>query len=175
MEIVLIKQTDARLAPQDAEAVRRFLFEYLDGCNERDKKAWRSFWRALADAGSGEYFTVSLKRRRSGPFHRLTMAVMQAVHKGQERFEDFRVFRAWVKLGAGFVEYLPDLTGALQAHPKSQNFDDCSEEEVRQFFDDALAFLRTGVAHRTLWPHLSPEVAEQGMESILSQFERPMS
>lgn len=175
MEVIIVKQTDAKLSDQDSAAVKRYLFEAIDGCNDKDKKAWRGWWKAVAKAGSGEYFIVTLKRTRSGPFHRLTMAVMQAVYKQQERFDDFRVFRAWLKIGAGFVEYIPDLNGALQAHPKSQSFDDCSEEDVRQFFDDMQAFIRTGVAHRTLWPHLSPEVAEQSMEEILSQFERGMS
>lgn len=173
MEIVIVKQTDARLSEKDAETVRKFLFQSIDGCNDKDRKAWRSFWRAIGTAGSGEFFTISLKRQRSGPFHRLVMLVLQTIHKSQERFEEFKIFRAWAKMGAGFVEYIPDLNGKLNAHPKSQSFDDCSEEECRQFFDDMIAFMRTGTAHRTLWPHLSPQVAEQGMESILQRFERP--
>ncbi len=175
MEIAIVKQTDARLPEHDAAVVRRFLFEYLDGYIDKDRKAWRSWWRAVADAVEGEYFTISIKRQRSGPFHRLVMVVLSTVFKGQERFEDFRIFRAWCKIGAGFVEYMPDLTGAMVAHPKSQSFDDCSEEEVRQFFDDVMAFLRSGVCHRTLWPHLSPEGAEQGMEAILIQFDRSLA
>lgn len=175
MEIIIVKQTDAKLTEQDSAAVKRYLFDFIDGCNDKDKKAWRSWWKAVAESGSGEYFVISIGRKRHGSFHRLVFAVMQAVYKQQERFEDFKIFRAWVKIGSAFVEYLPDLTGALQAHPKSQSFDDCSEEEIRAFFDDMQAFFRTAVCHRTLWPHLSPEVAEQSMEAILSQFDRGMS
>lgn len=175
MEIVLLKQTDNRLPDDEAAVVRRFLFQAVDGCTEKDKKAWRAFWRSVGNAGSGEYFTITIKRQRSGPFHRLTFALLQAVFKGQERFEDFRIFRQYIKLGALFVDYLPNADGELRAVPKSQSFDDCSEEEVRQFFDDMKTFLRTTRAQRTLWPEASPRAAEQGIESILQQFERSMT
>jgi hypothetical protein len=172
MEICLIKQTDARMEEADATTVRRFLFQAIDGCNDKDKKAWRSFWRAVGNAGSGEYFTITIKRQRSGPFHRLTFALLQAVFKGQERFDDFRIFRQFIKLGSGFVDFLPNADGELRAVPKSQSFDDCSEEEVRQFFDDAKTFLRTARAQRTLWPDATPRAAEHGIEAILNEFER---
>lgn len=174
MEIVFIKQTDAPLSDADRSAVLRFLFQYLDGCNDRDRKAWRAWWRSVADAPRGQYFTVSIKRQRHGAFHRLLMAVMQKVFDAQEKFDNFNIFRGFVKLGAGFADYIPDLeTGELKAHPKSQSFDECSEEEIRQFFDDALKFLRKEACQRILWPHLSPVIAEQSVEAILSQFDRP--
>lgn len=172
---MLIKQTDERLPEAQGEAVRRFLFHVIDGCTDKDKKAWRGFWKGVATAGSGEYFSITIKRQRSGPFHRLTFAMLQAVFKAQERFDDMRIFRQFVKLGAGFVDYLPNADGELRAVPKSQSFDDCSEEDVRQFFDDAKAFLRTTRAQKTLWPDSAPKAAEQGMETILEQFERQMS
>lgn len=172
MDIVLIKQTDARLDDKDGAIVRQFLFGAVDGVNDRDKRAWRGFWRAVNESPFGEYFTVSIKRRRSGPFHRLSFAVMQAVFKGQERFDDFKIFRNFVKIGAGFVDYIPDVHGELHAVPKSVSFDDCSEEEMRQFHDDSVTFLRTGPAQSVLWPQLSPQMAEMGVESILNQFER---
>ena len=176
MEIIVVKQTDELLSKQDSDGVRRFLFQSIDGCNDQDKKAWRSFWRAIGKAGAGEFFIFSIKRQRSGKFHRLTMAVMQAVFKAQERFDNFSIFRSFLKLGAGFVDYIPDAeTGELRAIPKSQSFADCSEEEVRQFFDDVLKFVRTQSAQSILWPHLYPQVAEQGIESILAQFESPIT
>ena len=173
MEIVLVKQTDARMSEQDAAAVRRFLFEYIDGCNDTDKKAWRGWWRALTSAGSGEYFSLSIKRQRHGPFHRLVMKVLSTVYKAQEVFEDFRVFRSFIKLGAGFVDFVPDLKhGGMLAVPKSQSFDECSEEEVRMFFHEAHIFMRSAACYGVLWPHLSPAAAEQAIINILDQFER---
>lgn len=167
-----MKQTDQRLPEAEAATVRRFLFGVIDGCNDKDKKAWRGFWKAVANAGSGEYFSITIKRQRSGPFHRLSMAVMQAVFNAQERFDDFRIFRSFVKLGAGYVDYVPNADGELRAVPKSVSFDECSEEEMRMFHLDAVTFLRTSRACQTLWPDASPRAAEQGIESILSTFER---
>lgn len=172
MEIVLVKQTDERLPDAEAAIVRGFLFKSIDGCSDSDKKAWRGFWRAVGAAGSGEYFTITIKRKRSGPFHRLVFALLQDVFRGQERFADFRIFRQFAKLGSGFVDYLPNADGELRAVPKSQSFDDCSEEEIRQFHMDVLEFFRTQRCQKTLWPDLSPQIAEMGMESILSKFER---
>lgn len=173
MEIVVLKQTDARLTDTDAAAVRRFLFHSVDGYNAKDKKAWRSFWYAIADAAAGEYFTFTVKRQRHGPFHRLSMAIMQAVFKSQERFDDFRIFRQFVKLGAGFVDYIPNADGELRAVPKSVSFDECSEEEMRQFHADALTFLRTTRAQQAIWPGVAPRTAADGMDKILERFERP--
>lgn len=173
MEIILIKQTDARLTEQDAAAVRRFLFEHIDGCNDVDKKSWRSWWRALVNAGSGEYFSISIKRQRHGPFHRLVMLVLSTVYKAQERFDDFRIFRSFVKLGAGFVDYVPDMkNGGMMAVPKSQSFDECSEEEVRMFFHEAQIFMRSEACYSVLWPALSPDLADKAMNEILQRFER---
>lgn len=172
MDIVLCKRTDARLSDEDARTVRRFLFQSVDGVTDRDKKAWRSFWRAVADAGSGEYFTVTIKRRRNSRFHRLTMKVLTEVFKAQETFSDFRIFRAFIKLGAGFVDFVPNADGELKAIPKSASFDESSEEEVREFFQNACVFLRSGRAQKTLWPQLSVQVAEQGMERLLRQFDK---
>lgn len=172
MEIVFIKQTDAPLSDADRAAVLRFLFQYLDGCNDRDRKAWRTWWRSVADAPRGQYFTVSIKRQRHGAFHRLVFALMQAVAKSQDKFNDFRIFRQFVRLGAGFVDYVPNADGELIAIPKSQSFDDCSEEECRQFFDDMVAFFRTEQCHKVLWPHLSEKVAADGMENILEGFQK---
>lgn len=175
MEIVLIKQTDERMPEAEAAAVRKYLFQVIDGCTDKDKKAWRSFWRGVGNAGSGEYFSITIKRQRSGPFHRLTFVVLNTVFKAQERFDDFRVFRQFVKLGAGFVDYLPTPDGELRAVPKSQSYDECSEEEIRQFLDDVKTFFRTARCQKTLWPDASPKSAEQGMENLLEQFERQMS
>ncbi len=174
MKIVFVKQTDAPLSDSDRASVLRFLFQYLDGCNETDRKAWRSWWRAVADAPLGQYFTISINRQRSGPFHRLVMKVLSTVFKAQEKFDNFDIFRDFVKLGAGFANYIPDVeTGELKAHPKSQSFDECSEEEIRQFFDDALLFLRTEGAQRILWPGVSAQVADEGVEHLLKQFQGP--
>jgi hypothetical protein len=172
MEIVLLKQVDARLEEPAATHVRQFLFEHLDGATDQDKRAWRRFVRALHEAGSGEYFTITIKRQRSSAFHRLSMAVMTAVFKAQERFDNFDVFRAFVKIGAGFVDLIPDPAGGVRAVPKSQSFSECSEDDMREFHQNAVAFLRTEQALTVLWPENSLKFSAQGIEQILRSFEK---
>lgn len=171
MHIVLVKQTDDRLSDADAAVVRKFLFGHLAGATEKDNKAWYRFCRALNESGSGEYFSVKLERKRSSKFHKLTMVVMTHIFKAQERFEDFRIFRQFVKLGAGFCDYLPTPDGELRAVPKSQNFDECSEEDVREFFENAVKFLRSERACKTLWPDAPVWQSAAGMDEIFKGFD----
>lgn len=172
MDIVLCKRTDVRMSGEDASTVRRFLFQSVDGAADRDKKAWRSFWRSVADAGVGEYFSITIKRRRNSRFHKLTMKVLTVVFEAQETFTDFRIFRSFIKLGAGFVDFVPNPDGEIKAIPKSASFDEASEDEIREFFQNACQFLRSGRAQKTLWPALSAQIAEQSMERLLRQFDK---
>lgn len=170
--IVLVKQTDARLSDADAAVVRKFLFEALSGATPKDTRAWYRFCRALNESGSGEFFSIKTERPRDGRFHRLHMAVMSKVFKAQERISDFEQFRLWTKIGSGFVTWMAGPKGGVFPVPKSISYDQCEEDEMREFHEGVVAFLRTEHAQHYLWPALSAQVAEQGMESILRQFER---
>jgi hypothetical protein len=172
MEIVLFKRTDARLPDDEARIVRKFLFQSVDGATERDKKAWRDWWRAVGTAPAGEYFTVTIKRRRNSKFHRLIMKVLTTVFEAQEQFTDLKIFRAFISMGAGHVDYVPNADGELCAIPKSLSFEDCSEDEARIYFENACIFLRTGRAQQTLWPALSAQVADKSMMELLRKFDR---
>lgn len=170
--IVLLKTTDAELVGAEADAVRNFLFGHLRGATEKDEKAWRRFIGAMYKAGHGEYFTIKVERRRNTQFHKLVFAVLLAVFKAQESFEDFDLFRSFAKLGAGFADYLPTPDGELRAIPRSQGFAECSEEEIRQFFDDVCAFFRSRRCQSVLWPNADSRAAEDGMRKLLETFDR---
>lgn len=173
MEIVLVKQTDAQLGEEDRQAVRRFLFGHLSGATDKDTRAWNNFVRAMDQAGSGEFFTFKIERRRQGWYHRKHMATISAVFKGQERITDFEAFRLWVKIGSGFVTWMagPKGGGAVVPVPKSISYSSCSEEEMREFHENAVAFLLTEHAAHYLWPKVDPKAAQQGMDTILMKFE----
>jgi hypothetical protein len=174
VKLVLVKQTDAQIEPgtPDADALRRFLFENIDGATDKDKSAWRRFVKAMNTAQAGDYFTIDLKRQRNEKFHKLVFAVILAGFRAQEHFMDIEVYRQWIKLGAGFAVFIPDeKTGELKAIPKSQSFDESSEEEVRQFFDDMCAFMRSATYSATLWPHAPIEGSMLAMENLLRRFD----
>jgi hypothetical protein len=172
MEIVLVKQTDAQLSDEDKAGVRRFLMEHFSGATDKDTRAWNNFIRAMDAAGSGEYFTFKIERRRQGWYHRKHMATISAVFKAQERIADFEAFRLWLKIGSGFVTWMTGPKGGVVPVPKSISYSSCSEEEMREFHDNAVAFLITEHACTYLWPKADRLTAQQGMDAILSKFEK---
>jgi hypothetical protein len=105
VHIVVVKQTDETLAEPAAGMVRRFLFEFFEGATVKDTKAWRRFWRAMNEAGSGEYFSFKLERQRQNWRHKKHMGLISKVFDSQERFTDFEQFRLWLKVGSGFVDW----------------------------------------------------------------------
>lgn len=174
MHIVLVKQTDAQLAPDtpDANAVRRFLFEMLDGCHEKDRRAWRRFVRAMNEAGSGEFFTIKIERQRKGWRHRKHMALISQVFKAQDQIQDFDHFRYWLAIGSGYCDWMVSATGQQFPVARSVSYAECDEDEFIAYHDGVVAFLRTSHAQHYLFPSVSPQIAEQGIEAILQSFER---
>lgn len=175
MHIVLVKRTDVPLEGARADAVRSFLFGDIDGATEKDQRAWRRFVRALHEAGSGEFFSVKIERQRSNKFHRLHMKMMTEVFRAQERIEDFEQFRLWTKIGSGFVTWMAGPKGGVFPVPKSISYAECDQIEFIEFHNGVVQFLRTAHAQHYLFPHLAPQLAEQGIEKILSSFDRSPS
>lgn len=56
--------------------------------------------------------------------------------------------------------------------PKSISYDQCDQLTMEKFHTDAIAFLRTPRAQSELWPHLSPAMAQESIETLLATFER---
>ncbi len=171
-EITLAKRTDAELTQQQKDVLRLALFEMIDGLSESDQKSWRRFWNWILKAGSGEIFSIETWTPRVGWFHRKHMAMESKVFKAQERIKNFEQFRCWLKIGAGFVDWMAGPKGGVVPVPRSISYKKCDEDTMRNFHDDAVAFLRTEHAQKYLWPHLSPFMAEQTMEAVLGGFER---
>lgn len=172
MEIVLVKQTDAQLSDEDRATVRRFLMENLSGATDKDTRAWNNFIRAMDAAGSGEFFTFKIERRRQGWYHRKHMALISAVFKSQERIADFEAFRLWVKIGSGFVDWMAGPKGGVVPVPRSIAYANCSEEEMREFHEGCVAFLRTERAAHYLFPQAPVQLAMDGLSEILGRFEQ---
>lgn len=172
MKIVLIKQTDAQLEGQQADAVRGWLFEFFKGATLADEKGWRRFMRAMNEGAAGEYFQITVERQRMLKVHKKQMALEGKVFDSQERFTDKEAYRLWLKVGAGFVTWCSGARGGVFPVPRSINFNTCSEEEFAEYRELVSTFLRTQHAQKYLYPALTPQMAEQCMESILEPFER---
>ena len=169
-EITLVRQDAAAIAPQDAEAARRVIFGIVDGLGERGRKQWRRLWNGLMRLEPGEMVEITTVQPRLGWYHRKHMALEQAVFESQERFEDFESFRTWLKVGAAFVDWFPGPKGGVIPVPRSISYAKLEQGAMEQFHNDAVAFLRTEHAGRTLWRHLGSVQRIEMIETILRGF-----
>lgn len=168
--IVIAKRSDAELSEQQRLVLREFLFDHIDGLSDDDKRSWRRFWNWIMKAGSGEIFSIDTWTPRNARFHRLHMKIETTVFKAQDRIRVFEQFRSWLKIGAGFVDWMAGPKGGVVPVPRSISYQKCDEEVMRQFHSDAITFLRTEHATRYLWPHLSAENGAEMIEALLERF-----
>ena len=166
-----VMQPLSRLTEAQKEAMRAAMFTSLDGVDETSKRAWRRFWNRVSKMEVGEIFWINTHSPRSGPFHRLHMAIEKAVFDAQERFTDFEQFRVWLKVGAGHVDWVAGPKGAVIPVPKSIAYSKLDEDGMREFHAAAMAFLREPHALKVLWPKLDAGRREQMMETVLGGFE----
>ena len=101
--MLLVRLPGVSISQADREAVRRVVFGQVDGLGDVQQRRWRRFWTWLLRLQPGELVRVSTVMERSSPFHRRHFAMEQAVFAAQEQIGDFEVFRAWGKVGAGWV------------------------------------------------------------------------
>lgn len=169
-EITLVRQPDTSLTEADKEAARRVIFGIVDGLGERGKRQWRRLWSNLFRLEPGEMVDIKTHQQRIGWYHRKHMALEQTLFESQERFEDFESFRTWLKVGAGFVDWYPGPKGGVIPVPKSISYSKLEQGEMEQFHNDAVAFLRTEHAGKTLWKHLTETGRIEMLETILASF-----
>ncbi len=169
-EITLAKRTDAQPTPEQAQVLRTYLFDVIDGLSDEDQKSWRRFWNWIMRAGTGEIFSIETWAPRHAGFHKMHMVMESKVFQAQDRIKSFEQFRLWLKMGAGFVDWMAGPKGGVVPVPRSISYKKCDEDVMRQFHQDALAFLRTEHAQRYLWKHLDPNQADQMMDIVLRSF-----
>lgn len=173
MSKLVITRTDQAMPSGPAlDSVRNFLFGVLDGFGKDDKAMWRRFWKRVTDAEPGELFNIEAVAPRSGPFHRFHMALEQCLFDAQERFDDFEMMRDWLKIGSGWVKWVPGAKGGIVPLPKSISYAKADEDEFRQYHAKVVAFLRSGYPAKYLWPHLDAEKQELMIECLLQRFEQ---
>lgn len=169
-EITLVRQDGAAIPEKDADAARRVLFGIVDGLGEQGRKQWRRFVNRLMKLEPGEMVELKTHQERIGWYHRKHMALEQRVFEAQEKFEHFDQFRVWLKVGSGFVDWLPGPKGGVIPVPKSISYAKLEQIEMEKVHADIVAFLRTEHAARTLWKHLPQAAQIDAIESVLADF-----
>ena len=149
--------------------VRAFLFGLFDGWSAFDKKGWRKLWKRLMSLEPGECAEIDFVIPRSSPYHRRHMAIENAVFEAQEKFDDFEIFRDWLKVGAGWVVWCAGAKGGVVPIPRSISYAKADQAEFEQYHKQIIAFLRGPYAAPFLWKHLGNQ-AHDMMGSILNEF-----
>ena len=167
--VTLIRTADAFPAESILEHVRRFLFGLFDGWNDSDKKGWRKIWKRLSDLEPGEFAVIEFVIPRSSPFHRRHFAILSAVFDAQERFADFEMFRDWITVGAGWVQWCAGPKGGVVPIPKSISYAKADQKEFEDYHGKVVAFLRGPHAAQFLWKHLGND-ANWMIDRILDGF-----
>lgn len=171
-QITLVRQPDVEIDETVMAIVRRFLFAMLQGISPDDQRRWYRFWHRVRNAEPGTIFEIETIAPRSGPFHRRHMLIEQRVFAHQEVFASFKEgFRPWLKMGAGHCEWFPGPDGKLFPVAKSTAYGALEDDAMREFHDNAMRFLRSEHAARTLWPHLAPLAAMNAMHAVLNEFD----
>lgn len=168
-DITLVRQDV--VATEDLRSRARSLLSIVDGLTEKDRKRWRNWLGRMCRLEPGEMSTLDLTTKRHGAFHRRHLLIESRVFDAQERIVDFDQFRNWLKVGAGFVDWLAGPKGGVIPVPRSISYAKCDEETMRTFHDDAIAFFRGPHAAPFLWKHLAPARAHETMDEVLSEFD----
>jgi hypothetical protein len=166
---ILICPTIALGTLPDAErdVLRRFFVEHVRGMDSANDKRWRRFVRSLFNAEPGEGFQLYLAEQRGGPYHRRHRAILQRLFDSQERFRNIDRLHDWLKVGAGFVEWIDG-----KPRPKSTAFDVCSEAEMREFHEAAIDYLHGERAQRFLWRHVRAKDRQGMLDAAINHNEQ---
>lgn len=156
-----------QLPPGEVDVIRRFLFEYIQGIDAKHNGRWRRLWGTIWRAEPGEGIPLFSGQPRDLSFHKRWMAIEGRIFDNQESFRNLDRFRDWLKTGAGFGQY--QIVGErLKFVPASISFDDCSNDEMREFTEHALDFLRGERALRRLWCSIRPDDRAEMLEALIA-------
>jgi hypothetical protein len=151
------------LPPAELDVVRRFLFQHMRGLDAEHDRRWRRFWARIVNGEVAQFYPVV---DRSGAFHARHMAIEGRIFENQDAFVQLRPFRDWLKTGAAFGTW-QIVDGQHKFVPSSLSYEDCSDDEMRQFHQDAMDYLHTPHALRRLWPHLNHARRLEMLETLL--------
>lgn len=171
---ILITKTFAveNLPESEKAIVRKVLLEGFRGLDEKHDKRWRRHLARLFKAEVGEVFHFEDIVDRSGPFHRMHMALEQNLFDRQDRWATLASLRDWLKTGAAWGDFTLNARGVMKFVPRSTAYEACSNDEMYELHTAMLAFLRTPGAQQKLWPHLKPIQRSEMLESIVEPHER---
>lgn len=154
--------------PADLEAFKRVVFGWMQGLNPEHDRRWRRTWNRLYHARERQpMLHLENVVERSRPFHARWMAIETRLYASQDGFYNLGGFREWLKTGAAFGHYEAS-SGQLVFVPSSLKWEECSDDVMREFTEDALAFLHSPHALQVLWPAARDDARIHMLEQALN-------
>lgn len=167
--VLIVLKAPLRFLPQEVmNALSAVLFQWIEGGDEAHARRWRRMWRRLFTTREQRpSLQLWIEVNRSRPYHARWMATEERIFDSQEGFYNLPGLRWWLKTGAGFGRFEPG-HDCLLFVPSSLSWEDCSDDEMREFVDDVLAFLRTPHALAQLWPQVAENRREDMLDACLT-------
>jgi hypothetical protein len=169
-EITLVRQNPVEVSEEHKAIARNVLFGIIDGLGEGGRRQWRRFFNRLMRLEPGEMVSVMTHQERLGWYHKKHMKLEQTLFEHQERFDNFKGFRNWLKVGAGHCQWYPGPKGGVFPVPDTISYTKMEQGEMETFHANVVEFLRTEHAGKTLWKHLAQPARIDMIESILAGF-----
>jgi len=168
-EITLMRQDRVDFTPAEKSAWWRVMCDLVDGFGEADRRAWRGLLGSMAHMEPGEMLALRVHVPRMSATHKRHMSMESKFFAAQEVFDIEEAFRDWLKLGAYFVDWTGKL-GELVPVPRSLNWSDVDELELREVHLRMVAYLRTPEAAMKLWPNISDRAREEMVNGLLKGY-----
>jgi hypothetical protein len=130
---------------------------HLSGLSAKDHRAYQKFKSVVTGMEPGETMQFSYRLPRSPQHHRYFFARVNDLLGRQEVFSDLDHLMIFLKVGAGFVDFMPGPDGQLVAVPKSIKWIELDEKEFTEVRMAMWDFLWTEQAQAALWPHLGAD------------------
>lgn len=159
------------LPDAERDILRRFFTEHLCGMDTANDRRWRRLVSQLFKASPGEGFQLLRLEERSGPFHRRHRMVLERLHQSQERYQLIDPLHDWLKLQTYFVQWGESVAGRPIPVPRSTSFEECSEDEMREFHGRVVDFLHDPACQGHLWPALTTARRVEMVDHVLAERE----
>lgn len=167
--VLVVLDAPMRFLPPDVKhALNGFLFHWCKGMSPEHAGRWQRLWRRLYHSKEQRpTLQLWVDVDRSLPYHQRWMAIETRLYEQQDGFYNLGGLRNWLKTGAAFGTY-SHWEGRLIFVPSSLSWEDCSDDEMREFTDNAIAYLRTPHALATLWPVVAEADRAAMLEACLA-------
>jgi hypothetical protein len=160
------------LSDLERDVVRKVFFEGIRGIDDIHDARWKRQITRLLRSEPGEVTDFHNMRTRSLPFHQRHMAIERKVFAHQDKFPPtkagLRTFRNWLKVGASLVRL--ELHGdQAKWLPGSVSFEDLSDDEMREFHEAAMDYMRSAFALKHLWPDVRANRRLEMFETVIAE------